>query len=97
MSLFNHIIDIHDGHGKLYKKCPHEKIERDWLEKGKFDRQNQLSLFTPILSHVINPLIKHILNSVIYFCVMQSCVVSAEVTKYTNFPILWSHDLKWIR
>ena len=34
MSLFNHLIDVHKGHGKRYKSCPHGKIERDWLEKG---------------------------------------------------------------
>ncbi|XP_065068372.1 uncharacterized protein LOC135693741, partial [Rhopilema esculentum] len=34
LSLFNHIVDIHTGHGNEYKECPHDSIERDWLKKG---------------------------------------------------------------
>ena len=35
MSLFNHLIDVHQGHGEIYKECPHGNIVRDWLKKGK--------------------------------------------------------------
>ena len=42
LSLFNHIFDIHTGHGNEYKECPHDSIERDWLKKGK----NKISVTT---------------------------------------------------
>lgn len=35
MSLFNHLIDVHDGHGEIYKECGHGNIVREWLKKGK--------------------------------------------------------------
>ena len=34
MSLFNHMIDVHEGHGQKYKSCPHGEMERDWLKPG---------------------------------------------------------------
>ena len=35
--LFNHLIDVHDSHGEIYKECPHGNIVRDWLKKGKMN------------------------------------------------------------
>ena len=34
LSLFNHLINQHTGHGELYTECAHGPIERNWLEKG---------------------------------------------------------------
>ncbi|XP_065054534.1 uncharacterized protein LOC135683252 [Rhopilema esculentum] len=36
LSLFNHIINKHEGHdGQLFKCCEHGPMEREWLIKGK--------------------------------------------------------------
>ena len=35
MSLFNHLINVHEGHGQKYKSCPHGEIERNWLKAGE--------------------------------------------------------------
>ena len=35
LSLFNHIINKHEGHdGQLFKCCEHGPMEREWLIKG---------------------------------------------------------------
>jgi solute carrier family 8 (sodium/calcium exchanger) len=35
MSIMNHIVDKHEGHGELYPKCLHEPLQdRDWLNEG---------------------------------------------------------------
>ena len=35
-SLTNHIVNIHDHSGnKVFRKCTHEVIEREWLKLGK--------------------------------------------------------------
>lgn len=49
MSLFNHLLDVHKGHGKRYKSCPHGKIERDWLEKGAVHFQFSYGIVSNIL------------------------------------------------
>jgi hypothetical protein len=34
-SILNHIVDIHVHEGnKIFKKCTHETVERDWLKLG---------------------------------------------------------------
>ena len=40
LSLLNHLNEVHDGHGKLFKKCIHDKIEREWFNKGKKNIHN---------------------------------------------------------
>ena len=33
--LLNHIVDVHVHEGnKIFKKCTHETVERDWLKSG---------------------------------------------------------------
>ena len=36
ISIVNHLINIHEGHGELFPTCQHDKIDRQWLEPGNF-------------------------------------------------------------
>ena len=35
LSFLNHVVNVHEGHGSSYKKCPHGKLVRNWLKKSK--------------------------------------------------------------
>ena len=53
LSSLNHIVDQHTGHGTIYEDCPHEKIKREWLKKGRYALHFQVQGVQDLLMDVV--------------------------------------------
>ena len=53
LSILNHIVDQHTGHGTMYKDCPHEQIKREWLKKGRYALHFQVQGVQDLLMDVV--------------------------------------------
>ena len=44
LSILNHVVDIHEGHGERFPHCAHDELqeERDWMEKGNVILKKEL-------------------------------------------------------